>query len=43
MEEEAFYEAKREAARVAKAQKMKEQKVKNTSNWLGDEKDDWDV
>ncbi|CAD5119232.1 DgyrCDS7865 [Dimorphilus gyrociliatus] len=43
MEEEAFYEAKREAARVAKAQKMKEQKVKNTSNWLGDEKEDWDV
>ena len=52
MEEEAYYEAKREAARVARMQKMKEQMSKQSTTivlrngpkaWLGDEESDWEV
>jgi hypothetical protein len=49
LEEEKFYEAKREASRIAKLQKAKEQKTKATvqrksGSWLGDEDEkDWDV
>ncbi len=50
MEEEAFYEAKREAARVAKMQRQKEMMSKSSAMvvrngpkaWLGDD-EDWDV
>lgn len=52
MEEEAYYEAKREAARVAKMQRQKEQMSKQSGAlvirngpkaWLGDDESDWDV
>ncbi|KAJ8318882.1 hypothetical protein KUTeg_003973 [Tegillarca granosa] len=48
-EEEAYYEARREAARIAKLQKAKEEaaKAKNstkgTKSWLGDDENEWDV
>ena len=50
MEEEAYYEAKREAARVAKMQRQREQAIKANAGvvnngpnaWLGDE-NEWDV
>lgn len=47
-EEEKFYEAKREAARVAKLQRAKEANAKNKStkhgkSWLGDDENEWDV
>ena len=49
-EEEAYYEAKREAARVAKMQRQKEMAVKSNSvvvkegknAWLGDE-NEWEL
>ena len=37
MEEEAYYEAKREAARVAKLQRQKEAAAKNKAITQGDE------
>ena len=53
MEEEAYYEAKREAARIARLQKMKEQNARQMSSsvalrngpkaWLGDDESDWEV
>ena len=53
MEEEAYYEAKREAARVARMQKMKEQASKQQSSalvlrngpkaWIGEDESDWEV
>lgn len=47
-EEEKFYEAKREAARVARLQKAKEVDAKNKTakvgkSWLGDDENEWDV
>ena len=49
-EEEAYYEAKREAARVAKMQRKKEMAIKSNSlvvkegknAWLGDE-NEWEL
>ena len=49
-EEEAYYEAKREAARVAKLQRKKEMAIKSNSlvvkegknAWLGDE-NEWEL
>lgn len=48
LEEEKFYEAKREAARIAKLQKAKEKKAKTSApsgskSWLGENEKDWDV
>ncbi|XP_061175206.1 AP-1 complex-associated regulatory protein-like [Saccostrea echinata] len=48
LEEEKFYEAKREAARIAKLQKAKEKKAKTSTqgsgkSWLGENEKDWDV
>lgn len=51
MEEEAYYEARREAARIARLQRVaKEQAAKNFSkigatgrSWLGDNENEWDV
>lgn len=54
MEEEAYYEAKREAARIARLQRMKEQNSRQLSSssmalrngpkaWLGDDESDWEV
>ncbi|XP_048762474.1 AP-1 complex-associated regulatory protein-like [Ostrea edulis] len=48
LEEEKFYEAKREASRIAKLQKAKEQKTKATvqrksRSWLGENEKNWDV
>ncbi|XP_052069346.1 AP-1 complex-associated regulatory protein-like [Mytilus californianus] len=48
-EEEKFYEAKREAARVAKFQKAKETTAKNKTasrsgkSWLGDDETEWEI
>ena len=45
-EEEKFYEAKREASRIAKLQKAKEKKAKastQSKSWLGENEKDWDV
>lgn len=48
-EEEKFYEAKREAARVAKFQKAKEATAKTKTSlrpgksWLGDDETEWEV
>ena len=48
-EEEKFYEAKREAARVAKLQKEKETQAKHKNpsktgkSWLGDDETEWEV
>lgn len=48
LEEEKFYEAKREAARIAKLQKAKEKRAKTSApsgskSWLGENEKDWDV
>ena len=53
MEEEAYYEAKREAARIARLQKLREQNSRHTTSsvvlrngpksWLGEEETDWEV
>lgn len=50
MEEEAYYEAKREAARAAKMQRNKEQQSKQLAltktgpkAWLGEDESDWEV
>ncbi|ELU05546.1 hypothetical protein CAPTEDRAFT_228182 [Capitella teleta] len=50
MEEEAYYEAKREAARVAKMQRMKEKALKEAGivkkggkAWVGDDESDWEI
>ena len=50
MEEEAYYEAKREAARVAKMQRVKEKALKDAGivkkgpkAWLGEDESDWEV
>ena len=48
-EEEKFYEAKREAARVAKLQKAKEASSRNKhstktgKSWLGEDEGEWEV
>lgn len=49
-EEEAYYEAKREAARIAKLQKVKEKAAKGKNattkggrSWLGDDENEWEV
>ena len=50
LEEEKFYEAKREAARIAKLQKKKEQTAKSKNattkggkSWLGEDENEWDM
>ncbi|XP_052823435.1 AP-1 complex-associated regulatory protein isoform X5 [Octopus bimaculoides] len=47
MEEEAYYEARREAARIVRLQRIaKEQQATKTHtdrSWLGDNENDWDV
>ena len=51
MEEEAYYEAKREAARAAKLQRAKEQQGKSNAlvpakggkSWVGEDESDWEV
>lgn len=48
LEEEAYYEAKREAARIAKLQRAKEKAAKQNAaingsrTWLGDD-EEWEV
>ncbi|OWF39371.1 AP-1 complex-associated regulatory protein [Mizuhopecten yessoensis] len=49
LEEEKFYEAKREAARTAKLQRAKETATRNknsnrkSKSWLGDDEGEWEV
>ncbi|GAB1597802.1 AP-1 complex-associated regulatory protein isoform X4 [Argonauta hians] len=47
MEEEAYYEARREAARIARLQRIAKQqqtsKTHTDRSWLGDNENDWDV
>ncbi|KAK3091109.1 hypothetical protein FSP39_017181 [Pinctada imbricata] len=48
LEEEKFYEAKKEASRIAKLRKKKEETAKNSTkkgekSWLGDQENDWEV